>query len=184
MPAAQKVLDGRPLEELLLARDEMANMVWAVDKTIGLPSGEPKHGAEAARETRAYFLRDFERRHGHAPIQPPGAPGARIRYSVMSEVPGNWIPMIPVHVEGDNREVQLQRAAMLRILEGDSVGGVPVDPAPVRPRTSLMRVGLDGAGAPAAYLLHEEEVSRAGVRVVQAFRRTRWRDGRAWVWLG
>ena len=34
------------------------------------------------------------------------------------------------------------------------------------------------------YFLHEEEVSRAGVRVTQSFQRTRWRDGRAWVWLG
>jgi hypothetical protein len=72
---------------------------------------------------------------------------------------------------------------MLRILEGDTVGGVPVDPSPVRPRTSLLRVGLDGAGAPAAYFVHEEEVPRAGARVTQGFRRTRWRDGRAWVWL-
>ena len=34
------------------------------------------------------------------------------------------------------------------------------------------------------YLLHEEEVPRAGVRVSQSFQRTRWRDGHAWVWLG
>ena len=183
LPVAQNVLNGSPLEALLLARDEMANMVWGVEKTIALPSGESKHGGEAGNETRAYFLRDFERRHGHPPIPPPGAPGARIRYSVMSEVPEHWIPMIPVHVEGDNREVQLQRAAMLRILEGDAVGGVPVDPSPVRPRTSLLRVGLEGAGAPAAYFVHEEEVPRAGARVTQGFRRTRWRDGRAWVWL-
>ena len=25
---------------------------------------------------------------------------------------------------------------------------------------------------------------RAGVRVTQSFQRTRWSDGRAWVWLG
>jgi len=34
------------------------------------------------------------------------------------------------------------------------------------------------------YLLHQEEVPRAGVRVSDSFQRTRWRDGRAWVWLG
>jgi hypothetical protein len=28
LPAAQKVLEGRPLEEVAFARDEMANMVW------------------------------------------------------------------------------------------------------------------------------------------------------------
>jgi hypothetical protein len=184
LPAAQQVLESRPLEAIALARDEMANMVWAVERTIALPSGSPKPGAEAAAETRAFFLRDFEQRHGHRPEPPPGAPGATIRYQVMSEVPEHWIPMIPVHVAGDARETQLQRAAMLRFLDGDTAGGIPVDPAPIRPRTSLLRVGLDGPGPPERYVLHEEEVPRAGVRVTQAFQRTRWRDGRAWVWLG
>lgn len=184
LPAAQKVLDGKPLEEVMLARDEMANMVWGVEKTIALPSGDPKSGSEAAYETRAYFLRDFERRLGHLPQPAPGAPGAKIRYKVMSEVPENWIPMIPVHIDGDVREIQLQRAAMLRILDGDRAGGVPVPPKPIRPRTSLLRVGQDGPGSPAPYIIHEEEVPRAGIRVTQAFQRTRWRDGRAWVWLG
>jgi hypothetical protein len=184
LPAAQQVLESPPLEAVALARDEMANMVWAVERTIALPSGEPKPGAEAAAETRALFRRDFERRHGHLPVPPPGAPGAAIRYQVMSEVPEHWIPMIPVHVDGDTREIQLQRAAMLRFLDGDTAGGVPVDPAPIRPRTALLRVGLDGPGSAAPYVLHEEEVPRAGVRVTQAFQRTRWRDGRAWVWLG
>ena len=53
--------------------------------------------------------------------------------------------------------------------------------APVRPRTSLLRQGLDDG---VAYYLHEEEVPRAGVRVTQSFQRTRWRDGRVWLWLG
>ena len=178
-PAAQKVLEGRPLEEVMLARDEMANMVWGVEHTIPLPSGEPKNGREAAYETRDFYERDLERVLGAPPQPLPPAAGAKIRYKVMSSVPENWIPMIPVHVEDDNREVQLQRAAMLRIMEGDP------DPTPeaVRPRTSLLREGLEQAPQ-VGYKLHEEEVSRAGVRVTQAFQRTRWSDGRAWVWLG
>ena len=35
----------------LLIRDEMANMVWGVERTIPLPSGDAKRGAEAGRET-------------------------------------------------------------------------------------------------------------------------------------
>jgi hypothetical protein len=184
LPTAQNVQRGQPLEEVLFVRDEMANMVWGIEKTITLPSGEPKAGANAAYEMRAFFVRDFERRHGKPPQAPPGAPGAQIRYQVMSEVAEHWIPLIPVHIDGDNRETQLQRAAMLRILDGDIVNGHPADPTPIRPRTSLLRVGLDGTGASRPYVVHEEEVSRAGVRVTQAFCRTRWRDGRVWVWLG
>ena len=173
-PAAQKVLEGSHLEEIMFVRDEMANMVWGVERTIPLPSGEPKRGREAAEETRAFF----ERKVGAVALTVPPAAGAKIRYKVMTTVPENWIPMIPVHVDGDNRETQLQRAAMLRIIEGD-----PEPPVPVEPRTSLFRVGLEAA-TQTGYLLHEEEVSRAGALVTQGFQRTRWRDGRAWLWLG
>ena len=34
------------------------------------------------------------------------------RRQVMTGVPENWIPMIPVHLANDNREIQLQRAKM------------------------------------------------------------------------
>jgi hypothetical protein len=171
-PSAQKVLEGRPLDEIMFARDEMANMVWGVEKSIPLPSGDPTPGGEAARQTRAYF-----EQHTGGPFVPPPPPaaGAKIIYKVMSSVPENWIPMIPTHVEGDNREVQLQRAAMPRVIEGAP------DTPPVRPRTTLLRQGLDQKQP---YFLHEEEVKRAGIVVTQSFQRTRWRDGRAWVWLG
>ena len=178
-PAAQNVLEGAPLEEVLLARDEMANMVWGIECTVPLPSGESKNGREAAYETRDFYERALERVLG-GPLQPlPPAEGAKIRYKVMSSVTENWIPMIPVHIDGDNREVQLQRAAMLRIMEGDT------NPTPeaVRPRTSLLREGLEDIPQ-IGYKLHEEEISRAGLRVTQSFQRTRWSDGRAWVWLG
>jgi hypothetical protein len=178
-PAAQKVLEGPPLEEVLLSRDEMANMVWAIERTIALPSGEPKRGREAANETRVFYERDLERRLGAPPQPLPPAEGAKIRYQVMSRVPENWIPLIPVHIAGDNREVQMQRAAMPRILVGDTAP----TPDPVRPRTSLFRPGLDET-PPVSYLQHEDEVPRAGTHVTQRFQRTRWRDGRAWVWLG
>jgi hypothetical protein len=94
----------------------------------------------------------------------------------MTTVRENWIPMIPVHVPSDNRRVQLQRAAMPRVIDGDDR-----PPVPVRSRTSLLRQGLD---AQQPYIVHEEEVPRAGVRLMKRFRRTRWRDGRVWVWLG
>lgn len=95
----------------------------------------------------------------------------------MSSVPENWIPFIPVHVPGSNREIQLQRAALPRILEGD-----PNPPVKVQPRTVLLREGLDDA-PPQTYFIHQEEVSRAGACLSQAFQRTRWTDGSVFTWL-
>jgi hypothetical protein len=177
-PVAHNVLESAPRDEVMLARDEMANMVWGVEKTVTLPSGQTKRGADAARETRLFFERELERRLGSPGTPPELAEGAKIRYQVMSSVPEHWIPMIPVHVPGDTREVQLQRAAMPRILDGDTES-----PVPVRPRTSLLRHGLE-ADPPRPYFLHEEEVSRAGALVKTSFQRTRHRNGRVWIWFG
>jgi len=84
-----------------------------------------------------------------------------------------------VHVPGDNRATQLQRAAMPRLLDGDP------DPVPdkVRPRTVLLRDGLEESPR-VAYFLHEEEVPRSGAIVRQGYQRTRWTNGRVIVWLG
>jgi hypothetical protein len=174
LPSAPKIQDGEPVEEVLLLRDEMANMVWGAEQTVRLSNGESKSGSEAGLETRAFF----ERLAGPAPEPPPGALGANIRYRLMTGVAENLIPFISVHVDGSNREIQLQRAAMPRIIPGNRA-----PPEKVRPRTSLLREGLD-ASPPAPYFVYEEEVPRAGARVYEHFRRTRWYDGRAVVWLG
>jgi hypothetical protein len=172
--------EGRALEEVVLVRDEVANMVWGVEKTISLPSGRAKPGSEAAAETFSYHRRLLDEwlQTNTTPSNTP-APAAPIVYKVMNSVPENWIPFISVHVPGDVRATQLQRAAMPRLLDGDSH---PI-PVKVRPRTILLRDGLD-ATPRSAYFLHEEEVPRAGALVSQAYQRTRWTNGRVVVWLG
>src|SRR5262245_55317879 len=169
LPTAPKVQEGAPLEEVALIRDEMANMVWGVERRIPLPSGEAKPGPEAAREYRQWLQQLIG-----APVDAGPEPTAPIRYQAMSSVPEQWIPFIPVHVDGSVRETQLQRAALPRFL----VGG-PTPPEKVRPRTTLLRDGL-----PRAYFVHEEEVPRAGARLTQSYQRTRWIDGRAVIWFG
>jgi len=172
LPATPKTLQGEPLEEAVLIRDEMANMVWGIETTVPLVSGDAVRGVEAARRTRAFY-----RRLAGAPDEAP-VPGRGLSYEAMSEVPENWIPFVPVHVPGQSREIQLQRAALPRIIPG-----APGSPAKIRPLTSLLRVGLDQAPAE-PYFVHEEEVPRAGTRVSLAYRRTRWFGGRVIVWLG
>jgi hypothetical protein len=177
LPATAGALEGRPLEEVALVRDEVANMVWGVERVVPLATGEAAPGTEEAQRTRAFWEADLQRRLGGGPPAiEPGAPGALVRYEVMRGVPEHWIPFLPSHVDGDVRETQLQRGAMPRLLDGD-----PDPPARVRPRTALLREGIDD-GRP--YFVHEEEVPRAGVNVSQTLARARGRDGRPWVWLG
>jgi hypothetical protein len=172
LPAVPESAEGKPLEDVLLLRDEVANMVWAVERTVPLATGVGRRGAETARESLAHRTRLV----GAAPVVPPPA-AAPIAYRVMTSVPENWIPFVPVHIPGDIRETQLQRAAMPRIIEGD-----PSPPEKIRPRTTLLREGLDRTPI-AGYFVHEEEVPRSGTQVAVAFQRTRWRDGRVALWL-
>ena len=152
-------------------------MVWGIETRLALPSGESKNGRSAALDTRRYHRRLIEASLPPAPPAPPIENDAAIRYQLMTDVPENWIPFIPVHIENDNREIQLRRAAMLRVIEGDPT------PPRIEPRTDLLRFGLDES-TPHGYDLHEEEVPRAGVRVTQSFQRTRWYGGRVFIWFG
>lgn len=168
-PSVPGVANGPTVEEVVLIRDEAANMVWGVERSVLLATGDSLRGEEAARETLAH-------RRLLAPPHTPPAPSAPIAYEAMNTVPENWIPFIPVQVPGDNREIQLQRGAMPRVLDGTAA-----PPVPVRPRTTLLREGLD-AGQP--YFVHEEEVPRAGTRLSAAYNRTRMPNGRVVVWYG
>lgn len=171
-PSTSATFDGEPLEVVEFARDEVANMVWAIERTIPAVAGPGRSGKDEARETLLYQQQLI------ATATPPVPYAAPIAYHAMTGVPEQWIPFAPVHVPGSNRQIQLQRSRMLRIIEGD-----PNPPTKVPPRTTLVRHGLD-VTPPQPYFVHEEEVPRAGAIATESFRRTRWNGGATYVWLG
>lgn len=180
LPTVEKILEGKPLEEVLFIRDEVANMVWAIEKKIPLPTGSGKHGSEAAFELHKFYQKILNNEIGDGIVIPDDIEfKANIRYQIMNTVPENWIPFIPVHVDGSSREVQLQRASMPRILENDAPGNAQK----IKPRTQLVREGLEKDPVE-AYFIHEEEIPRAGIRAYQTFQRTRWYDGKVVNWYG
>lgn len=175
LPTNPKIQESKPQEEACLVRDEMANMVWAIETQVPLASGEAKSGREAALELQNHYKRIIAS-EGTVPALPTIENNATIRYQLLNTVPENWIPFIPVHVPGSNRQVQLQRASMPRLIEGDTQ---PIQK--VKPRTDLLRHGLDIGQS---YFLHEEEVTRAGISVSRSYQRTRWTNGRVYNWFG
>jgi hypothetical protein len=147
----------------------MANMVWAIESTLSNDLLGGRNGYEAA-----LALVDLLKQ-----LTPPLPPGpalletdALIRFVLATSVPENWIPFIPVHVEGSNREIQLQRAQMLRTLFDP--------PTPIEPRGVLLRYGLPSE----SYFVHEEEVPRAGAIITRRYQRVRWSNGETYLWLG
>lgn len=176
LPVAPKVQESKPLEEIHLVRDEMANMVWGVESRVPLATGRSQVGAETGYEFRSKLQQLVSAAHpsSNADVELQ----ASVRYQIANSVPEHWVPFIPVHLDEEMRQIQLQRASLPRILEND-----PGVPKKIEPRTALLREGLD-ATPPRQYFVHEEEVSRAGVAVRLSFQRTRWYDGRVLTWLG
>jgi hypothetical protein len=81
-PGAVAPTDGAAIEDVLLLRDELANMVWGVERTAVGASGAPVDRALAWKTTL-----------------PPAAPpviGAPPAYRLGSTVPDYWIPFLPV----------------------------------------------------------------------------------------
>lgn len=184
LPSTDKMLEGKALEEIRMIRDEVANMAWAIEKRITLPHGWSKPGAEAALELTNQYQKVFDQgvEEGSLAEDIPPEYKANIRYEVMNSVPENWIPFIPVHKStsaSNNREIQLQRASLPRILKNQSPG----DFEKIKPHTSLLRKGLDQE-VPEPYFVYEEEVPRAGVVITQSFQRSRWYQGKVVNWLG
>jgi hypothetical protein len=149
-PAITKALECPPLEEVNFLRDEMANMVWAVESIVPSHTGKGVRGNEMAMIDTP------------APAFVPVG-NAEIRYVLGTTVPGNWTPFIPVHVNNSDTEIRFQRGRM--------PGAKPA-------------YGVLLKEQPAPYFINEEEIPRAGVIVSRSFQRTRWLNGKTFLWTG
>jgi hypothetical protein len=83
-PAGVGMLDGAPIEDVLLLRDEPAEMAWGVERTAMGLSGRP-------------LDRGLAWRTGRSAIPPPSANNVP-KYRLGSLVPDYWIPFLPVSV--------------------------------------------------------------------------------------
>lgn len=172
LPTLSGKLESTPVESVTFARDEISNIVWAIEKIVPDHLGK---GADAQQVSVDYRSRLEQLAPATAPL-PPGADDAKLDYTLMNTVPENWIPFIVKHNPGSIREVRLQRASMPRI-----VGALPVSLA--RPRTECISYGLNNTPI-TGYYINEEEVSRAGTRIETTFQRTRWYNGKTIMWVG
>ncbi|HEY3170690.1 MAG TPA: hypothetical protein VGK08_06775, partial [Thermoanaerobaculia bacterium] len=163
-PPAYQV--GTALEDVRFVRDEMANMVWAVEQTTEGESGRALSGAERDRARTV-------RPPAPEALAPEGAPP--LRYLIETTVPEHWIPFLPVVLDPARGSIRLERAAMLR---PDPAGG-PAEP--ILPRGRILTPS--SVGPEARYRVFEEEVTRSGLRVLRVPVRTRWMDGSTHLWI-
>jgi hypothetical protein len=113
--------EGAVLEHTLLARDEMANLAWAIEKKVQGVSGEPLD-----RDMEAKVLFFQQQIHFDKPSDTPvDNPPPQLVYRLATPVPANWTPLLPVRKNSldfdDPLEIQLERAGMKRFYPKDSV---------------------------------------------------------------
>jgi hypothetical protein len=119
LPASVTALEGPVLEEIVLSRDEVANLAWAVERRLESP-------IETGLETSSA-----------SPIaEPPQqAPRDIPAYRLASPIREHWVPLIPVRLDPDQPEVRLARG---RILDLDGT------PHVVEASAQILEVGQAG----------------------------------------
>ncbi|KAA9338979.1 hypothetical protein [Adhaeribacter soli] len=179
-PTVASAMEGEPIEKVSFLRDEMANLVWGVEQVIPNGLGRGMSGSQAAVALTEYF-------NGKGQNTPLTTTNSDFIYKLANTVPENWIPFIPTKVPDSDRNIQYQLGAMPRVVEGlqldpDNriVDGRTVNDTIVNSRSQLL-MELDNPDNPYIY---EEEVPREGTTVTRSFQRTRWFNGKTYVWLG
>jgi hypothetical protein len=147
--------ESDPIEEVRFIRDETANMAWGIERTVVGLGGLPVDRAET------------DHRAAETPDRP--VQGAAPRYRLATSVPAHWIPLVAVSDESDrrNRAIRLRRGAVLSTEAGELA-------------TSLGRV----LESDAEFVVDEEAVPRAGVRLTRTYQYTRGMDGESYLWIG
>lgn len=154
-PTLVRPLEGPVLEEVMLMRDELANVAWAVERRLESPL---ELGLETAKD-----VLDL------AP--PPAVPRDAPIYRLATPIPTHWIPLLPVRAAKGNPEIRLARGAAL---------GLDGEPHVVSAHARL----LEAADPAGRLLIREEEVPREGVVVRRSYHAARWYDGQLFVWAG
>jgi hypothetical protein len=102
------VQEGAILEETILARDEMANLAWAIEHTVQGISGEPLD-----RDLEAHGLAFQQRIAFDGAVDSP-----QLVYRLQTPVPANWTPLLPVRDTplnfADPLTIRLARGGMKR----------------------------------------------------------------------
>lgn len=201
-PQLVTTLEGVPVEEVELLRDEMANMVWGVEKTVSDGCGSTLDEQQKAVWLKSIVDELYEKNREkpepgkvtfsqNGDVDRKGGEQCAYSYTLQTHVPYNWIPFVPEHIKEEGpfesyfklwgREMVLRRGKMpCHILTEKGF-----ERKPVLPVSSILRKGLDGGEDQYKPLfINEEEVQQTGIRLTKNYQRARWLNGKTYLWLG
>jgi hypothetical protein len=153
-PSLAWTIEGSPIEDVSLLRDEMANLAWAIERLVEADAGSVNR-----------IERENESRQPTAPDPAAEATGEPpiLEYRLATQVPSNWYALVP---EQQPAAVgPSPRAIAFRLAGGTAPEG--------RILAELGQVRL-----------HEEELARTGTVVRRKWKYARWIDGSTHIWVG
>ena len=103
LPVLGPTLQGSPVEQVRLARDEAANLAWGIERTVTNVTGDVVDRHEAWRD-----------RITASAMAGMPTPDDAMRYTLANDPPDYWIPLVPT-ADG-HRSIRLQRG---EIIHGD-----------------------------------------------------------------
>jgi hypothetical protein len=188
-PVTADVTYGPAIEEVKFLRDETANMVWAIEKTYRTLLGEPISGSEHYLSRR----KRIEANSQSSESNNSSSNNNSIKYTLMTSVPWNWIPFIPVNanesllssspssssaaVTGPDSswpQMELQRAA---IVDPEILDPTTGKPRIIKPNSRI----LSEVASP--YYIDESEVPREGVLISERYQQVVGSNGRIFLWI-
>lgn len=163
-PVLLETQESDPVEEVAFFRDEMANVVWGVERTV---QGTAGTGIDRYEEAQRALAAGEDQRI------PTDFGDAQLLYRLATRVPDHWCPFVPVRPPGApaaSGAIALELRPLIRVhADGTS--------EPISPHGRVLT-------AADPLVLAEEEVPRDGAVVTRNLQLARWTDGRTVLWSG
>jgi hypothetical protein len=150
--------ESAPLEEVLLLRDELANLAWGVERIVTGAAGRPVNRGEV-----------WQARVAATPVPAPPIGGPPLAYRLMTTVPDYWIPFVPAVDRDAAGTVQARWLARAALPDPDTG-------QPIRPLGDLLAHDRD------TLRIFDEVVARDGVRLRRHWQYGRAPDGSTHLW--
>ena len=156
-PALPPSLQSPPIEEVRFIRDEIANLIWGIERIAPSPiTGNTVDRYEQYQEQRRLSEQINQNSH---PAQAP------IAYRLGTAIPDYWIPLVPRQHSNNLSSIDFERGSLLNTENGHNGRAF-------------------GALLEEISTLYGEEISYTGFIVTRSHQLASWSDGSTYHWLG
>ncbi|MCC5925579.1 MAG: hypothetical protein JJU41_03370 [Bacteroidetes bacterium] len=156
-PALGPYLHSESIEEVRFMRDEMVNAAWLIEHIV-----QDKTTGSTINRHEKYH----NRQPGFDAENTGNGDATMLKYSLATDVPDYWFPLLPVQNEQGQPSNKLHLGTLLR--------------HPDQQQTTYMGALSNELNNNAIF---DEELPREGIYVYRQYQFARWHDGSSYLWI-